>query len=323
MISAMLYTPSTKGLESGGEALLTRWQQEAESIIWVDLHGMDPEQEYALLQDRFGIHPFAIQDAQRTRHPPKLEVFEDLTFLLFKALHPDVQGFDFATIQLALFIGPRFIVTRHQEISPAVDQLREELEHEPGVLDSGPGAFALRLSRIMVDHYLKNILGLESRIEELEARMLEDADDAMLAELIGHKGDLKKLRRVFVYHQQLFSDLRSGAYPGFGEPLLHQVVDVYEQQERANSLATLYYELASDLIDGYISLASHRLNQIVKVLTIITVIFVPLGLLAGIYGMNFENMPELHSPTGYYTVIGVMGLIAVTLLLVFRKKKWL
>jgi len=323
MIRSLLYTPSTKSFVTGGDELLERWEKETGSFLWLDLCDMDADAERSLLVDKFGIHPLAIDDAQRTRHPPKIEVFEDTTFLLFKALHPGAMGIEFATIQLALFIGPRFIVTRHSEDSAAVNHLLKEIERKHDVLAGGPGAIALRLSRIMVDRYTQNILGLESRLEELEARLLEDADDAMLGELIGYKGHLKKLRRVFAYHQQLFSVLREGTYPGLGKQLVHEAIDVYEQQERANSLAALYYELASDLIDGYISLASHRLNQIVKVLTIITVIFVPLGLLAGIYGMNFENMPELHSPTGYYAVLGIMAVISTSLLLIFRKKKWL
>jgi magnesium transporter len=103
----------------------------------------------------------------------------------------------------------------------------------------------------------------------------------------------------------------------------HEQLDVYEHLERIASLSSLLHDLAADLIDGYISVASHRLNQIMKVLTIVTAIFVPLGFLAGIYGMNFENMPELHSPWGYYGLLSVMGLIAGGLLLVFKRKRWL
>ena len=111
--------------------------------------------------------------------------------------------------------------------------------------------------------------------------------------------------------------------PGIGAERIHEINDVYEQQERASSLATLYYELASDLIEGYISLASHRLNYIMKILTIITAIFVPLSFLAGVYGMNFENMPELHSQSGYFITLAIMGFIATILLLLFWRKRWL
>jgi magnesium transporter len=109
---------------------------------------------------------------------------------------------------------------------------------------------------------------------------------------------------------------------GFSDALEHELNDVFEQQERANSLTTLYYELASDLIESYISIASHRLNQVMKILTIITAVFVPLSFLAGIYGMNFENMPELHSASGYF-LLGVMAGIALLLLFIFRKMRWL
>jgi magnesium transporter len=142
--------------------------------------------------------------------------------------------------------------------------------------------------------------------------------------LIGYKSDLKRLGRFAAYHEQVFRSLRDKSFPGFIDgDRAHEVVDVWEQQERACSLSLLYYETASDLIDGYISVASHRLNQIMKILTIVTAVFVPLGFLAGIYGMNFENMPELHSKSGYYILLGVMATIASTFLIAFRRMKWL
>jgi magnesium transporter len=100
------------------------------------------------------------------------------------------------------------------------------------------------------------------------------------------------------------------------------LIDFYEQVERTQSLATLHYQIASDLTDGYLGMSSHRLNRVMQILTIITVIFVPLTFLAGIYGMNFENMPELSTRSGYFIVIAIMFVIAVTQLIYFRKKRW-
>jgi magnesium transporter len=187
----------------------------------------------------------------------------------------------------------------------------------------GPDTLALRLSRIMVDRYLRLLLALEPRLDVLETEMVEKPRDEMLAELIGYKTNLKQFRRVFLYHVQLLQELKSGRFPAIRPDLAHTVNDVYEQQERASSLADLYYEMASDLIDGYISVASHRLNNIMKVLTIITAIFVPLSFLAGIYGMNFEYMPELKSQSGYFVLLGIMGSMVTVLLYVFRRKRWL
>ena len=265
----------------------------------------------------------AVSDALRERHPPKLEHFEDYTFLLLRGLSAESKDTDFSTIQLALFVGRRFLVTRHSAQSPSTDQLWREAQENAGRFAAGSAALALRLCRIMVDRYLGILLALEPRLEELEDEILNSPRDELLGELAGYKSDLKKLRRIFAYHQQVFTALRNGDYPLFGENIVHELNDVFEHQERAVSLSGLYYELAVDLLDSYISLASHHLNQIMKVLTIVTVIFVPLSFLAGLYGMNFEYIPELHAHSGYYVLLGIMAAIVVILLALFRKKRWL
>ena len=323
MIRALLYNPADGNLAAGGEELLLGWQQQPGTIIWADFVDEQQAHEKRVLEQTFGIHALAIQDAQRDRHPPKLEPFDDHTFLLLKELSPHAGAFDFATIQLAVFLGDRFLVTRRASTSPSVDGLFERAADNAGLFGDGPGALAMRLCRTLVDRYLKMLLGLEPRLEELEREIMAHPEDAILAELLGYKTELKKFRRVFIYHEQIFRELKSRPFPALGADIAHQVTDVYEHQERAGSLAGLYYELASDMADGYISVASHHLNQIMKILTVVMAIFVPLSFLAGIYGMNFENMPELHSRSGYFILLGVMGAIALLLLFLFRKKRWL
>jgi len=322
-IRALLYDPATGKLGRGGMELLDEWQVRPGTLLWADFWGEDPEREKRLLIERFGLHPMAIQDAQRVRHPPKLEPFDDHTFILLKGLGQDNPDFAFDTIQIALFVAKRFLVTRHSDSSPSIDRLWQEVESDQTLFGHGPDALALRLSRIAVDRYLKKLLTLEPRIESLEQEMVAQPRDEMLAELIGYKTQLRKFRRVFAYHVQIFSDLAAHQPPGINAERAHEITDVYENQDRANSLATLYYELATDLIEGYISLASHRLNNIIKILTIVTAIFVPLSFLAGIYGMNFEYMPELHSRSGYFILLGVMGGIVSLLLVIFRKWRWI
>jgi magnesium transporter len=319
----LLYRPAQRKLESGSDELLDAWLEDQSTIIWMDFGGEQPELERQILLERFGIHPLAIQDALRDRHPPKIEAFDTFTFILFKGLDSEATGIHFKTIQLALFVGERFLVTRHSSESPSTDQLWSEVQRDAAGFARGPDTLALRLSRIMVDRYLRLLLALEPRLDVLETEMVEKPRDEMLAELIGYKTNLKQFRRVFLYHVQLLQELKSGRFPAIRPDLAHTVNDVYEQQERASSLADLYYEMASDLIDGYISVASHRLNNIMKVLTIITAIFVPLSFLAGIYGMNFEYMPELKSQSGYFVLLGIMGSMVTVLLYVFRRKRWL
>lgn len=323
MIRALLFDEANRRVSRGGQELLVQWRQDADTVLWLDLADEPREQEKRFLQQAFGLHDMAIQDAQRSRHPPKVERFDDVTFILLKALSAGTRDLQLSTVQLALFVGERFLVTRRSSDLPDVDALFEAAGGDAEPLAHGPGVLAMRLCRKVVDRYLKILLELEPRLETLEDEVVQHPDDALLAELLGYKTELKKFRRVFLYHQQVFQELKSRTYPGFGAQCEHEIADVHEQQERAGSLAGLYYELATDLADGYMSVSAHHLNQIMKILTVVMSIFVPLSFLAGIYGMNFENMPELHSKAGYFILLGCMGVIALVLLAVFRKKRWL
>lgn len=323
MIRMMLYLPATRELRVGDASLLPVWRESRDGIVWADIADEPRERERELLIEGFGLHPMAVQDAQSPRHPPKIEPFDDHVFILLKGLGPDSDDFEYATVQLAFFVGRRFLVTRRSADSPGIEAIWEAVRQTPALMEAGADGLALRLARRVVDRYLAKLLSLEPRLEALEQAMLRHPDDAMLGKLTGYKTELRKFRRGLLYHVQVFAMLKAKPPAEFTPQRLHEINDVYEHQERANSLATLYYELASDLIEGYISLASHRLNHIMKVLTIVTAIFVPLGFLAGIYGMNFENMPELHSRSGYFILLGIMAAIATALLVVFRKKRWL
>jgi magnesium transporter len=311
-------------LTAGGEELVEVWLKEPEAMIWVDLSNNDKIKEAEFLESKFNLHELAIQDAQRDRHPPKVESFEDYTFILLRGLSAESKDIDFETIQLGLFVGKRFLITRHSGLSMSVARIEESLAGENPAQYENMAEMALQLCRLQANRYMGILLELEPRLEELEELMLDNADDSMLAELTRYKSDLKRLNRIATYHEQLFKELKDKSFPCFDDnERMHEVTDVWEKNERAKSLSQLYYETASDLIEGYISIASHRLNQIMKVLTIVMAVFVPLSFLAGIYGMNFDNMPELHSQSGYFILLSIMGGIAALLLYIFRKIKWL
>ena len=322
MIILQLYHKANNTQTIGGIELLDQWEKDEDTTLWLDIDGPLDDTMSALLHKRIGLHPLALKDAARDRHPPKIEDFKDHTFLIFKGLSADSDNIDCSTIQIALFVGERFLVTRHSGKSPGIIKLRNEIEIDLHLFANGAGAMAARLARLFINRYLKILLDLEPRLEYLEESLMGDSGDEILTELVAHKSDLIRLQRIFYYHTQLTEELNSELHPGFAADAQHVLTDVYEQQERVGSLCTMYYQLASDLIEGYISVSSHRLNQIMRVLTIITAIFVPLSFLAGIYGMNFEHMPELHSRWGYFGLIGVMGLIATSLLIFFRRQGW-
>ena len=264
-----------------------------------------------------------IQDARQNRHPPKLEAFTDHTLIILKGLPAGLESIESKSIQIAIFIGQRFMVTRHSEKSSEIEALTQELQKSAELFDQGMGAMATRLCRMVVNRFLKTIMKLEPRLEELEANLMGETGEDVLTELITHKSNLTFIDRIFFYHVDLSDAMTKKTYPGFSEEDSHLLIDVQEQQKRGSSLTSMYYRLESDLIDGYISVSSHRLNQIMKILTIVTAIFIPLGFLAGIYGMNFEMIPELKYRYGYFFLIGTMATIATVLMIIFRRKKWL
>ncbi len=309
--------PTTGGLE-----LLERWQSDRQGTIWVDLGHVAPAREREILE-RFDFDPLAIDDCMRERHPPKLEWFDGYFFLLLKGFSADTHDADFEVVHISIFAGRDFIVTRHDSESPSINRVWSSLEKADSPIEQGSGHVCYRIVRTIIDRYTPIVFGVEERLDELEEIMVSDPSDEILAELIRYNSRLKKMRRIFSGQSLILNELRESESELVGRKGEHEYNDVYEQMDRLASLSGLLQELTVELIEGYISLSSHRLNRIMKVLTITAVIFMPLTLLAGIYGMNFEYMPELGFEYGYFVVLILMIAITGGLLRLFRYLKWI
>lgn len=323
MIRVLLHDPVSGSTEIGDAALLERWEAAGDQVVWVDFDRHDPAETRKLLQDRCGINRLAVDDALRDRHPPKLEWFDDYFFLLVKGFTADTDDIDFAVVHISTFVGRNFLLTVHALRSPSADSLWQGCVEGSVDVSRGSVHLCYRLLRRVFDRYTPIILGLEGRLDELEELIAERPSDELLLELVGYNSRLKKLRRTFGYQQASMDELRQAESPLFSADSEHEFQDAFEHMERMASLCALMQELSKDLMEGYISLNGHRLNNIMKTLTIASVIFLPLTFVAGIYGMNFDNMPELHTRTGYFVVVGIMVLIASSLLFVFRRARWL
>ncbi len=313
MIRAVLYDPADQRLRQGGAELIDEWEKRPANQIWVAIEGEQPEAEQRLLSGRFGIHALAISDALRERHPPKIEPFQDNTFILLKGLDAESTSLEFGTIQLSLFVGGSFLVTRSSRRSVSTDAVLSELITGKIAPDISRASLALRLCRTVADRFLPLLLAVERRLDEMEEEMLSKPSDDLLAELVRQKGDLKRILRILQYHAQVFTSARSST-PAQLVDHDHELTDVQEQLDRMLGLARLYYELTDDLMNGYLSLSAHRLNQIMQTLTIVTVVFVPITFMAGIYGMNFERIPELGHRNGYFILLGTMLTVVVGIL---------
>jgi magnesium transporter len=322
LIRTLLYDSSTNALRQGGLELIDTWTSSPSSSIWAVIEDEPVEVETQLLMRRFGIHPLAVTDALRTRHPPKIEPFKDNTFILLKGLDATSTSLDFGTIQLSLFLGERFLVTRSGAHSVSTETVRAAMISGEIPPNTAPAAIALRLCRTVADRFLPLLMSVERRLEEMEAEMLQRPSDDLLAELVRQKGDLKQMLRVLQYHAQVFASARAQT-PAQLRGYDHELTDVQEQLDRHLSLARLYYDMTDDLMSGYLSLSAHRLNQIMQTLTIVTVVFVPITFMAGIYGMNFTYMPELGYRPAYFMLLGTMLLVVAGILALFYHRGWL
>jgi magnesium transporter len=321
MIRAQLLTTAGDCL-IGGEELITRWQSDQCGYIWIDLEGERPADEKAILQS-LGCHQLAIEDVQRYRHPPKTETFDNYTLILYRGLSEFKKDLTFKQMTIALFAGDRCMISCHQRPSRGVTYFWEHAR--PENLLVSPGLLASKIMRFSVGCYVDSILEFEPYLNELEDSMQDKPNDEIMREVIAYKSRLRKLKRIFSYHERLVSNLLKDIPQRLADEdgdIEHGLQDLFERCERLNSLCTMYYEICGDLINGYLSITSHQLNNTMKVLTVITAIFVPLTFIVGVYGMNFDNMPELHWQYGYFYILGGMLTIAC-LFGGIAYKKWL
>lgn len=303
----------------GGEEL---YRAGDSTPTWIDLCGCDAATEQ-LWMARCGAHPLAIQDAQRERHPPKLEQFDDQLFVLLRGIAARTEGVDYQPLQISYFIGASTLLTVHRGPAMSISHWQQSATLG-AVLAEGPLTLFLQLAKSLGQLYLDMLLEFEPQLSDAEDQLRTlEADDQLLGEMMAAKTRLRKLCRDHIYHHAIFVQLRQLHREHSDTALHHLAQDSYERFERVNSLAHLYYDLAGDLIDGHISLSSHRLNATMRLLTVVTTLFVPLGFLAGLYGMNFDHIPELHHPNGYFWLLGAMAAVAVILLTVFKWKRWL
>lgn len=321
MIRTQLLTAHGEHLH-GSTELIERWRNEGSGYIWIDLSGEEPAKEKEFLLS-MGCHPLAVEDVQRFRHPPKTETFDDYTLILYRGITEFNKDLTIQQMTIALFAGDRCLISCHPRNSMGIGYYWENAQAENLLVS--PGLLASRIMRFSVGRYLETILAFEPSLNELEDSMQEKPNDEVMRELIAYQSRLRKLRRVFSYHEKLVTNLLKDIPQRLIDEdgdIEHALQDLFERCERLHGLTTMYYEICGDLINGYLSISSHQLNNTMKVLTVITAIFVPLTFIAGIYGMNFDNMPELHAAYGYFYTLGAMLVIAAGFGIV-AYKKWL
>ena len=319
MVSAFLFTE--KGLKQGGQSLIEEWRNFGGSL-WLDIAAQSNANETEILL-AMQCHPLAIQDIQRQNHPPKLEYFDNSTFVLYRHMRSLNDMLDADMQNIGFFIGKNFLISIHKEDFPICNEVSQHKDFTR--LLQTPIELFCAIIRLSANQQLEQIIEIEEELSYTEDLITFHGSDGLLTQVITYRTHLRKLKRMFAYQEKVFAQLLKDAktLPSQSKGSQHTLHDIYDKFERLLNLITLYYDLCSDLTDAYLSISSHQLNHTMKVLTVITAIFIPLSFIAGVYGMNFNNMPELQWQHGYFLTLLFMFCLACGLLLLFKYKKWL
>ena len=298
--------------------------KEESSVIWVDMETPTAADEQVLL-DVFNFHPLTVEDCRENRHYPKIEEFEGYIYFIVHGVTADTSPDRFNTIELDGFLGHNYVITYHHEMFRSINNVKQLLHTTPVACQRGPAFLLHQILDQVVDFYSPVLDDFDERIDRLEENIftLKSPGNEILSEIMDLKRSVLRLRRISGKQMDILHRMSRGEFSLIPDDMRPFYRDVYDHLVRVVDLSENYRDLISGSLEAYLSVVSNRLNEIMKVLTIFSVIMLPLTFIAGIYGMNFDNMPELHSRYGYYTVWIIMIAVAVGMLLFFKRRGWI
>jgi magnesium transporter len=292
-------------------------------VLWLDVDGLGDADAIASVGAVFGFHMLALEDVINRNQRAKVESYDDYYYI---AVHvPRLEGTDLIAEQLSVFLGKNYVVTFHHrmdaELAPVKSILRRKSHR---ISDYGSDFLAYSILDSVVDQYFPVLERFGELTEETEESLLTNPNRHVVRHVHGLKRELLDLRRaIWPFRDSLSALMRSDETSLITEETMPYFRDLYDHTVRIIDLIETYREVASDLMDVYLSSVSNRTNDVMKRLTAITTIIMPLTLITGIYGMNFENMPETSMRYGYFVVIGVMAALAIALFVYFWRQGWI
>jgi magnesium transporter len=291
---------------------------------WLQINGLHDEEVLNQLGEKFAIHSLVLEDVVNPNQPPKVEEFDDYLFVITKIFHFDPEEQELKSEHLSFILLPDLIITFQETDTVHFDPILRRLDNPKGRMRKyGLDYFLYALLDLIIDFYFLALDAMNDMFEDLEERVIENPEQY-------HVHEIHQLKRQVITFRKSVRPLREVVKVMMDEntELISEDIDVflrdlYDHTIQAVELLETQRELASGLMETYLSQVSHRMNEVMKVLTIMSTIFIPLGFLAGLYGMNFDYIPELHFRYGYFVLLGFMAVAVTGMLFVFKHKKWL
>lgn len=321
-----LFLYDADALEEINEATLEdcRQARARQGVLWINVSAVHDIALIEALGQEFDLHPLTMEDIANTSHRPKWEEFPDYAFLALKMVQRRRDGQGVQVEHVTLILGDRYVLSFLEDSGDVFESVRERIRRGAGrVRRMGADYLAFCLTDAVIDHYFLAIESIGDWVEHFENRLLTNPQQVEITSLYQFKRELLAVRRAVWPLREVISAINRSESPlllkqnqAFWRDLYDHTVQVMDMVESAReSLASMH--------DTYLTSLSNRMNEVMKVLTIISTIFIPLTFIAGIYGMNFKNMPELEWSAGYFVILAVMVAIAVSLVLYFRRQRWL
>jgi magnesium transporter len=291
------------------------------AVTWLNVDGLHEPAVLQILGERLGIHPLVLEDILNTDQRPKTEDFGDYLFVVLKVFGGNNE---LEAEQLSLIVGPNYVVSFQERGGDAFDPIRERIRSGKGRLRKmGADYLAYSLLDVAVDNYFVVLEQVGEKIASLEDELVTDPNPEALQAIHVLKREMVFLRKSVWPLREVVGGLQRGESALIRDSTRIFLRDVHDHTIQVMDMIEAFRDLLSGMLDTYLSSISNRMNEVMKVLTIIGTIFIPLTFIAGVYGMNFEHMPELGWPWAYPMIWVVMVLISVALVFFFRRKRWL
>lgn len=299
--------------------------QDKSTVTWINVDGVHQTEIIEKIGSLYNLHPLTLEDIVNTGQTPKIEDYDNYLFIVLKMLHYNENSEQIDTEQVSLCLGSNFLISFLEEkckdiFNPVSDRIKNG---KGRIRKMGADYLAYTLIDTIVDSYFLILEKLGEKIELLEEKVVSDPTQSVIHELNDLKREMIFLRRSVWPLREVLSIMERGESSFISDSLHVYLRDVYDHTIRIIETIEVYRDILSGILDIYLSSISNRINAVMKVLTIIATIFMPLTFIAGIYGMNFRYMPELEWRWGYPSILLFMAAISISMLVYFRIKKWL
>ena len=301
-----------------------RWLEPGSTVtLWVDLAGPTLE-ESRILTDVFRFHPLSVEDALSAIHHPKIEAYPGYLYLILHGIDRRHAEREFATRDVDFFLGRNYLLTVHDGNSRSIAKIRNICDEHEHILADGPAGVLHRIIDSMVENYRPQMDRLEEKIDDLEELAVLGNRPELMADILALKRDLASLRRVVIPQRDVVGRLGRREFPQISDELTYRFRDVYDQFVRLSEEAVLFQDRVSGILEAHLTTISNRLNVVMKVLTVISTIFLPLTVLTGMWGMNV-TLPMFpgSAEAQFWWVSGIMVAIIAVMLTLFKRNRWI